>query len=134
VSVPGCVRGWAMLHERFGTRPLRELLTPAIHYAERGYPVSLLTSQAIAEFAPDTPDAEWHRVFRPAGRAPVLGEVLVQSDLARTLRAIASDGPDVMYRGRAARAIADRMAAEGFITLDDLADHTGEWDAPISTT
>lgn len=134
VSVPGCVRGWAMLHERFGTRPLTELLAPAIHYAEHGYPASLLTSQAIAEFAPVTPDAEWHRVFRPAGRAPLLGELLVQRDLARTLREIGGDGPDVLYRGRAARAIADRMAADGFITLDDLADHTGEWDAPISTT
>lgn len=134
VSVPGCVRGWAMLHERFGTRPLQELLAPAIHYAERGYPVSLLTSQAIAEFAPVTDDAEWHRVFRPAGRAPALGEMLVQADLARTLREIATEDPDVMYRGRAARAIAERMAADGFITRDDLADHTGEWEAPISTT
>jgi gamma-glutamyltranspeptidase / glutathione hydrolase len=133
VSVPGCVRGWAMLHERFGTRPLTTLLAPAIHYAERGYPTSLLTSQAIAEFAPLTSDAEWHRVFRAAGRAPVPGEVLVQADLARTLRDIATD-PDVMYRGRAACAIAERMAADGFLTPQDLAQHTGEWDAPISTT
>jgi gamma-glutamyltranspeptidase len=128
------VRGWAMLHARFGSRPLTELLKAAIHYAERGHPTSLLTSQAIAEFAPLTSDAEWHRVFRPAGRAPVLGEVLVQRDLARTLREVATDGPDVMYRGRAARAIAERMAEDGFITRDDLADHTGEWDEPISTT
>ena len=134
VSVPGCVRGWAMLHERFGSRPLTTLLAPAIHYAERGYPVSLLTSQAIAEFASLTPDAEWHRVFQPAGRAPVLGELLVQADLARTLREVATEGPDVMYRGRAGRAIADRMAADGFLTPEDLATHTGEWDAPISTT
>jgi gamma-glutamyltranspeptidase/glutathione hydrolase len=134
VSVPGCVHGWAMLHTRFGSRPLTELLAPAIHYAEHGFPASLLTSQAIAEFAPLTTDAEWHRVFRPAGRAPVLGELLVQRDLARTLREIASDGADVIYRGRAGRAIAERLAAEGFVTREDLAEHTGEWDAPISTT
>ena len=134
VSVPGCVRGWAMLHERFATRPLTTLLAPAIHHAERGYPVSLLTSQAIAEFAPLTSDAEWHRVFRPAGRAPALGELLVQPDLARTLREIATEGADVMVRGRVGRAIAQRMAAEGFITVEDLATHTGEWAAPVSTT
>src|SRR5712691_3036917 len=29
VSVPGCVRGWGMLLERFGTRPLASLLAPA---------------------------------------------------------------------------------------------------------
>jgi gamma-glutamyltranspeptidase/glutathione hydrolase len=134
VSVPGCVRGWAMLHERFGTRPLTELLAPAIHYADRGHPTSHLTSQAITEFAPLTADAEWHRVFRPAGRAPAFGEVLMQRDLARTLREIATDGADVMYRGRAGRASAERLAADGFLTAADLADHTGEWDAPISTT
>ncbi|HXU91667.1 MAG TPA: gamma-glutamyltransferase [Methylomirabilota bacterium] len=134
VSVPGCVRGWAMLHERFGSRPLSELLAPAIHYAERGFPASLLTSQAIDEFAPITSDPEWHRVFRPGGRAPALGELLVQQDLGRTLREIVTEGADVMYRGRAARAIADRLATDGFVTPADLADHTGEWDAPISTT
>jgi gamma-glutamyltranspeptidase/glutathione hydrolase len=134
VSVPGCVRGWTMLHERFATRPLAELLAPAIRYAEGGFPVSSLTSQAIAEFAGVTSDPEWHRVFRPAGRAPALGELLVQSDLARTLREIAAAGAEVMYRGRVARAIADRMAADGFVTLDDLAAHAGEWGAPLSTT
>ncbi|MGH7309550.1 MAG: gamma-glutamyltransferase, partial [Candidatus Rokuibacteriota bacterium] len=40
VSVPGCVRGWGMLLERFGTRPLAELLAPAVHYAERGFPLT----------------------------------------------------------------------------------------------
>jgi gamma-glutamyltranspeptidase/glutathione hydrolase len=134
VSVPGCVRGWAMLHERFGTRPLAQLLAPAIHYADEGFPTSALTSQAIEEFAPLTTDAEWHRVFRPAGRAPALGELLVQKDLAGTLREIAADGPDVVYRGRAARAIAERMAAAGFLTLEDLAAHAGEWGEPLSTT
>src|SRR3989441_11499307 len=42
VSVPGCARAWAMLLERFGSRPLGELLRPAIHYAERGFPQTLL--------------------------------------------------------------------------------------------
>src|SRR3989442_9685865 len=50
VSVPGCVRGWAMLLERFGTRPLAALLEPAIHYAE-GCPTTSLISQGIEEFA-----------------------------------------------------------------------------------
>jgi gamma-glutamyltranspeptidase len=133
VSVPGCVRGWWMLLERFGTRPLAELLGPAVHYAE-GFPTSSLTSQSIDEFAGLTPDAEWHRVFRPAGRAPALGEPLVQPDLARTLRELGAEGPDLFYTGRVGRAIADRMAADGFLTPADLAEHTGEWDEPIATS
>jgi gamma-glutamyltranspeptidase/glutathione hydrolase len=133
-SVPGCVRGWAMLRERFATRPLAELLAPAVHYAERGFPVSSLTSQAIEEFARATSDAEWHRVFRPAGRSPALGQLLIQPDLGRTLREIGAEGPDVMYRGRVARAIAERMAGDGFLTLEDLTEHRGEWAEPLHVT
>ncbi len=134
VSVPGCIRGWLMLHERFGSRPLAELLAPAIHYAGRGYPMSAIMSQYIAEFAPSNPDPEWKRIFTPGGRGPALGELFVQEDLAGTLRALADEGADLFYKGSVGRAIAARMAAEGFLTEDDLARHTGEWGEPISTT
>jgi gamma-glutamyltranspeptidase/glutathione hydrolase len=134
VSVPGCVRAWAMLLERFGTRPLGQLLAPAIHYAERGFPCTRLVSQAAEEMAPRFDDAEWHHLFRPAGRAPVLGELVVQADLGRTLRALATEGPDVFYRGRIAEAIARRLEADGFVTADDLAAHRGEWGEPLAIT
>ena len=134
VSVPGCARAWAMLLERFGTRPLDRLLAPAIACAERGFPATSIVSQAIAEFAPLTEDPEWRRVFLPGGRPPALGEIFVQPDLARTLRDLAAEGPDLFYRGRVARAIAARMERDGFLTLDDLAAHTGEWGEPIATT
>jgi gamma-glutamyltranspeptidase/glutathione hydrolase len=134
VSVPGCIRGWFMLHERFGTRPIGDLLAAGIRCAERGYPMTSLQGQYIAEFAPGNPDPEWRRVFMPGGRAPTLGETFVQPDLAQTLKALATDGPDLFYAGRVGRAIAARMADEGFLTEDDLARHTGEWGEPISTT
>jgi gamma-glutamyltranspeptidase/glutathione hydrolase len=134
VSVPGCIRGWGMLLERFGTRPLAALLAPAIHYAGDGFPISSLTSQGIAEFRALTSDPEWHRVFAPAGRVPPMGERFVQPDLARTLRDLATEGPDLFYRGRIAEAIARRMEADGFLTPDDLAAHTSEWGEPVSTT
>jgi len=134
VSVPGCVRGWAMLLDRFGTRPLSELLRPAIQYAANGVAATSLLSQYIDEYRSVTPDAEWHRVYAPSGRAPALGELLVQPDLARTLRDLASDGPDAYYTGRAGQAIARRLEAKGFVTADDLAAHTGEWGEPIATT
>ena len=134
VSVPGVVRAWAMLLERFGTRRLDALLQPAIHYAGRGFPITSILSQAITEFAPGNHDPEWHRVFGPGGRAPAPGEMFVQPDLARTLRDLAAEGPDLFYRGRVATAIAERMARDGFLTPDDLAAHRGEWGEPVATT
>lgn len=134
VSVPGCVRGWAMLLERFGTRPLGELLQPAIYWASRGYPTGFLLSQVIRDFTPVHTDAEWRRVFVPGGKSPAFGELLVQADLGRTLTDLAAEGPDLFYRGRVGQAIARRMEADGFLTADDLINHTGEWGEPISTT
>ncbi len=134
VSVPGCVRAWAMLLERFGTRPLGELLAPAIQHADRGFPSSSIVSQAIQETRDVTDDPEWHRVFAPGGRVAGLGELLAQPDLARSLREIASEGTSGFYTGRVGRAIAQRLEAEGLVTAADLAEHTGEWGEPIATT
>jgi gamma-glutamyltranspeptidase/glutathione hydrolase len=122
-----------MLLERFGTRPLRTLLEPALHYAREGFPISDVVCQAIRERAKDVKDAEWYRVFAPGGVFPLTGQCFRQPDLARTLAELA-DEPDLFYRGRVARAISERLEAEGFLTASDLADHEGEWGEPLSTT
>ena len=125
VSVPGVTRGWRMLLDRFGTRPLAALLEPAIHYAGEGFPLSDVVAQAIREKAPAADDPEWHRVFVPGGKLPQTGDCFRQPDLARTLTELGGE-PELFYKGRVARAIADRMAREGFLTAEDLAAHEGE--------
>jgi gamma-glutamyltranspeptidase/glutathione hydrolase len=123
-----------MLLDRFGSRPLGELLAPAIQCAERGFPCTSLVSQAAVEMAGRIDDGEWHRIFFPGGRPPAPGAPLVQADLARTLRDLAAEGPDLFYRGRVAQAMAGRLAADGFLTGEDLAAHEGEWGDSLSTT
>ena len=49
VTVPGCVDGWAKLHKRFGKLPWRDLFQPAIYYAEHGFPVTEMISDAWKE-------------------------------------------------------------------------------------
>ena len=72
VSVPGAVHGWTALHERFGRLPFAELLAPAIHYAETGFPVSpIIAGQwqwAAAEIAGTVPGA-FNALYAPEGRA-----------------------------------------------------------------
>jgi gamma-glutamyltranspeptidase/glutathione hydrolase len=133
VSVPGATRAWTMLLERFGSRSLQSLLEPAVHYARDGFPISDIVGQAIRERAGTVEDAEWHRVFAPGGVYPSTGQCFRQPELARTLRELGDD-PEVAYTGRVARAIADCVRDEGFLTRGDLADHSGEWGEPISTT
>jgi gamma-glutamyltranspeptidase/glutathione hydrolase len=133
VSVPGVTRGWRMLLDRFGTRPMASLLEPAIHYAGEGFPLSDVVAQSIREKAPMVDDPEWHRVIALDGNFPRAGHCYRQPDLARTLAELARE-PELFYKGRVARSIAQRLEAEGFLTADDLAAHEGEWGEPISST
>jgi gamma-glutamyltranspeptidase/glutathione hydrolase len=136
VTVPGAVEGWSKLRERFGSKSFAELLAPAIRYAEEGFPVTELVgalwprSQQL--FRNDPPGL---RTFYPGGRAPAVGELFRNPDLAWSLRQIAAKGRDAFYQGEIARRI---LAASekygGTMAADDLAEFQAEWVEPISTT
>jgi gamma-glutamyltranspeptidase/glutathione hydrolase len=136
VSVPGAVRGWADALQKHGTITLAQALQPAIRYAERGFPVSPRLNIDIGQSKKKlAADPELARIFLPNGDAPPAGSLLKQPDLARTLRAIATSGPDVIYKGAIAKQIAQFMEKEGgLLTADDLARHRSTWEKPISTT
>jgi len=128
-AVPGQVRGLAAALERFGTIPLAAALEPAIHLAEAGFEVDGQLALEIAEHMPllsrFPPSAA---LFLPGGVPPRAAsghadaDRLVQSDLARTLRLIARDGPRAFYNGPIARAITRAMREHGgLIAEEDLA-------------
>jgi len=136
VSVPGAVRAWADALQRYGTISLSQALQPAIRYAERGFPVSpRLAADIAASKRKVSADPELARIFMPNGEAPAVGTLLKQPELARTLRAIASGGPDALYRGALARQVTAFMDREGgLLTADDLSRHRSTWEKPISST
>jgi gamma-glutamyltranspeptidase/glutathione hydrolase len=136
VTVPGAVAGWELLRARFGTRPMSELLAPAIFYAEDGFPVSDVIAAAWAtwtdKLAAEPLAAE---TFLPGGRTPRAGEMFRNPRLAQTLRLIAERGPAGFYEGPTAQAIITIMREKGgTMTLDDLAEYAPHWVDPISTT
>jgi gamma-glutamyltranspeptidase/glutathione hydrolase len=135
VTIPGAVAAWSRLSERFGRRPLDELLAPAIHVAEDGFPVAEITAEEWAGAAILRATAEASRVFLPDGRPPHMGEVFRNPDLAASYRAIAASGPDAFYRGDIARRIASCSQRHGgAMTAEDLAEFDAEWVAPLTTT
>ena len=135
VTVPGAAAGWADLLARFGKLGLDKALRPAIEYAERGFPVS----EGIARSWQGSEDllrqdAEAARVYLPGGHAPRAGQRFTSPDLARSLRALAENGPDAFYKGPIAKAIvATSEKYGGLFTLQDLAEHTSTWVEPIHT-
>jgi len=135
VSVPGCVDGWFALHSRFGNLSMDQILAPAIHYAEEGFPVTELIayywesgSRSLQRFP------GFKEIFMPGGKAPSKGEIFKNPYLANTLRLIAEQGRDVFYKGEIAEKIVAYMQENGgFLTMKDMEDHSSEWVDPLST-
>ncbi len=135
VSVPGAVAGWFKLHERFGKLSIETILSPAIHYARVGFPVTKIIAadwQVEAKILSKWPG--FKKTFMPEGSAPTTGQVFKNPDLARTLEKITKGGSSAFYKGEIARTIDAYMARNnGFLSYRDLSEHTSEWVEPVST-
>jgi gamma-glutamyltranspeptidase/glutathione hydrolase len=135
VTVPGAVAGWDLLRSRFGRMPLSELLAPAIAVAQEGVPVTEITA---AEWAGSEPvlraEPRAAETYLVDGRAPRVGEIFRNPDLAWTYRQIAAGGRDAFYRGTIAdRVIESSNERHGTLQADDLAEFEAEWVEPIAT-
>ncbi len=135
VTVPGAVDGWAKLHDRFGKLPWAQLFAPAIAYARNGYPVPEMIHGYWEGAASTLADPESQRVYLPNGKAPAIGQIFRNPELAETLSIVANQGPAAFYKGPIAQAILKTEAElGGTMTADDLGEFSAEWVEPISTT
>lgn len=136
VTVPGAVDGWAKLHERFGRLKLSEDLAPAIHYAEEGFPVTEFVSGLWARSEERLKQSESAaHTYLPGGRAPRMGEVFRNPELAWTYGQIAKHGRDAYYKGEVAKRILEHSTKlGGTMNAEDMAQFQSEWVEPISTT
>jgi len=136
VTVPGAVDAWDKLVSRFGRKTLADILAPAIAAAERGFPVAEVVDELwVASEKALREDEAASRTYLIDGRAPHVGEVFRNLDLAWSYRQIAERGRDAFYKGEIAERILRASAANGGVmTQADLAEYSGECVAPISTT
>jgi len=134
VSVPGCVDGWYMLHERFGKLPMEQLLQPTIDYAVNGFPVTEVIANSWKNYAKIlNVYAGYRRVYMPGGRTPGMAQVFKNPGLAHTLQLLVKGGRDAFYKGSIADSIEKTVHAEGgFLSRSDLASHHGQWVDPVS--
>ena len=135
VTVPGAVAAWDRLLADHGTKPLADLLRPAIAYAEDGYRVQPRVAfdwgRNAARVAGDPASAA---LFLPSGTAPAAGARMANPRLAATLRRIAEEGPRGFYEGPVARDMVETLRARGGLhTLEDFAGAAPEWVTPITT-
>jgi gamma-glutamyltranspeptidase/glutathione hydrolase len=122
VAAPGNLMGWCDALARHGTFPLADVMEPAIRHAARGFRVTKYLSECVADSAADLArDAEIAALYLPGGAPIAPGARLVMGAYAETLRAIAQEGPGLLYGGALGRRYADHMATHGgYLTMEDL--------------
>ncbi len=125
VGVPGLVAGLLDLHKKYGLRPLNEVIAPAIKLAEEGFEVY----PSLAKAFKDKQDLlrsfpESRRIFLAKDHVLEVGEILVQKDLAKTLKLIAQGGKEAFYNGPISKAIAKEMKeGGGLVSQEDLSSY-----------
>ena len=137
-GVPGTVRGLAMAHRKFGNLPWKDVVSPAVDLAGNGFRVSAALARGLNNEIKGpmaTFPASVAAYGKPGGSEWAEGDTTVLGDLAKTLRAIATDGPDAFYKGWIADLIAADMKANGgLIAKDDLAAYEAKERAPVRGT
>ena len=122
-GVPGSVAGMWLAHGKFGSLPWKRLLEPAIRLADEGWILDRWSSGSFSrEHRHNSSD-----YFRGAA-----GSLLVQKELAATLRRIAEHGRDGFYVGETARLVVEEMKQSGgILSLEDLAGYQAKWRTPV---
>ena len=133
VSVPGAVDGWFEINKKFGSMKMKDILQPAINYANDGFPVTELIayywnrSIALQRFP------GFKETFMPNGKTPAKGEIFKNPRLAKTFEIIAKGGRDAYYKGEIAQKIVTYVREQGgFLSLRDFEDHHSDWVEPIN--
>lgn len=141
--VPAAPDAWLLALERYGTMRFADVASTAVRYAREGFPADPMMVYLITRHADYY--RQWEQnaaIYLPNGEPPKVGQLFVQSDLARTIqymideeKAAGSKGRkaglaaarDAFYRGDLATAIAAYHRDHGgWLTLEDLASYRSE--------
>ena len=110
VGVPGTIRGWDLALDRFGSRPLSELLQPSVQLADRGFTVyGTYRQQTLDNLDRFRDFTSTRETFLKNGQAPAVGSKFRNPDLAATYSRIAEGGDGAFYSGETARTIVDTV-------------------------
>ena len=135
-EVPGAVGGFDLALKKYGAKDYASLLGPAIDAAAKGHPLTFWAASnhagAVKKISPYPSSL---RVLLKNGKPFDPGDLLIQEDLAQTLRTITKDGAEAFYRGSLARLTADFYEKQrGLLRFEDLSSYQAEEAQPIKTT
>src|SRR5580700_8781342 len=125
VAAPGTVAGLELALKTYGKLKLADVLAPAIHLAENGFPISEKLARQLGGERPELQQFTLsRRIFLNDGKMFHPGDAFKQPELAATLKRIVKNGAAEFYRGETAKMLVDDMRRMGgLITLEDLAQY-----------
>lgn len=134
VGVPGTVMGLNEALAKYGTMPLAKVIAPAIELAEKGYVLAPGDVKIMDERTKDfATEPNVSAIFLNHGQPWKAGERLVQTNLAKTLKAISKQGSKAFYSGPIAQKMVTASQANGgLFTMKDFAAYTANWDKPVT--
>ena len=119
---------------RYGSMPLPRLLEPSIRLAESGIIISRRQSDTMLEARADFLRFPSSRRYFLKENGDVYrdGEILVQNDLAKTLKILQKEGEKAFYKGEIAKAMVSQIRQNGgILSMKDLADYKVVWREPV---
>lgn len=137
-AIPGEPAALAHIAKKYGVLPLSQSLEPAINLAAHGFPVDelyrrMVMNKRLHAYFMKTPSTA--SIFAPSGKTPKVGELIVQKDLAKTLRIFAKQGHKGFYEGPIASKLVSEVRKNGGIwRLSDLKDYHIIERAPLEGT
>ena len=136
VGVPGNLKAWCEISDRYGRLGLDAVMQPAIRRARHGFPASRYLVDCIRDSREDLAAfAATAALFLPGGAVPSPGDIVVMEDLAASLELIAADGTSALYGGALGEAVAREMAAHGgLVTVQDLREYEIQDRVPVRGT
>ena len=131
-GVPGTVAGLWEVHQKFGSLPWNVLIEDAIYFAENGFEITPFLADILLRYSEDLSSFPETKEIFQKHYPNFKNKMLVQSDLANTLRIIASKGRDGFYKGEIAEKISSEMKTNGgLITKSDLQKYNPVWREPL---
>ena len=134
VAVPGTVLGLNQALRLYGTMSRRQVMAPAIRLAREGFILGPGDIKLLREHDREfLQHPEVAVIFTHQGKPYVIGERLLQQDLAVTLETIAAQGSDAFYRGSITQKLVNASARHGgILSLQDFAQYRVEELTPIT--
>lgn len=131
IGVPGTVAGIFAVHEKFGSLPMKKLLTPVIKLAEKGFVITERQAQTLKHYKEEFTKVNKDTIL--FAREIKANDTLKNQALASTLKYLIEGGKDAFYKGQIAKSLVELIQRHnGVLSLNDLATYEAKWREPVT--